>query len=59
MAARGILNIKPGVLRLQQWPYKIRTSVAGLGLLSWDWHPSIILGIAKAAGNPVRIDERG
>lgn len=39
-------------------PYKIRTSVAGLGLLSWDWHLSIILGIAKAAGNPVRIDER-
>lgn len=32
--------------------------LAGLGLLSWDWHPSIILGIAKAAGNPVRIDER-
>lgn len=26
--------------------------------MSWDWHPSIILGIAKAAGNPVRIDER-
>lgn len=62
---RGSWIVKPGTLRLQQWspdfnPYKLKTSVAQLWIRIYElsleyWHPSIILGVAKAAGNPITL----
>lgn len=66
--AKGTWNIKPGIIRLQRWtpdlnPYRIRTSVAQLWIRIYElsleyWHPSIILGIARAVGKPLKIDDR-
>lgn len=65
--SRRTWNISPGVLRLQQWvpdfnPYKIKSTVAQVWIRIYElsleyWHYPIIMGIAKAVGNPIKIDE--
>lgn len=56
------------VCQLQRWvsdlnPYKTRTSVAQIWIriyeLSLEYrHPSMIFGIARAVGKPLKIDDR-
>lgn len=65
---RGSWLVKPGTLRLQRWvsdfnPYKTRTSVAQIWIRIYElsleyWHPSMIFGIARAVGKPLKIDDR-
>lgn len=43
--------------------YRIRTSVAQLWIRIYElsleyWHPSMIFGIARAVGKPLKIDDR-
>lgn len=62
---KGSWAVKPGILRLQRWvpdfnPYKVRTSVAWVRIYELSieyWHPSVIFGIARALGTPVKIDD--
>lgn len=67
-STHGIWNVKPGTLRLTRWtpnfnPYKLSTSITQFWIRIYElsieyWYSSVILGIARAIGVPLKIDER-
>lgn len=66
--SRSVWNLNPGSISLRRWtpdfnPYKLNSSIAEVWVRIYElsleyWSPKLILGIASAVGNPVKIDER-
>lgn len=66
--SRSSWNLNPGSINLCRWtvdfnPYKLSSSVAEVWVRIYElsieyWNPKLILGIASAVGNPVKVDER-